>query len=268
MTPSELYRRVAILILVVSSIASCTSAAGPGGQPLGAATDITTMVPPTPLPVASAVGAPSTPTLGPAGFAFPTEIDPAGRYIFYLHGKIIEDQGLPAISPEYGEYRYEEILRVLQSYGFEVISEQRPRDADPTKYALRVANQVNDLLNSEVPPESITVVGASKGAAIATIASNLVGNSEVNYVLLGACYSPLVDEWRQQGVSLSGNVLAIYDSSDEYADSCEGLFALSEGNALGQHAELVLHMGTGHGILYEPLSEWVVPTVQWANQEW
>ena len=70
------------------------------------------------------------------------------------------------------------------------------------------------------------------------------------------------------GVWLSGNVLSIYDSSDAYAGSCEGIFALSEGKGLGQHEELVLHLGTGHGILYEPLSEWVLPTVQWANQEW
>ena len=32
--------------------------------------------------------------------------------------------------------------------------------------------------------------------------------------------------------------------------------------------EIVLQVGTGHGILYEPLSEWVLPTVKWANQEW
>jgi hypothetical protein len=268
MTPSEFYRRMAILILVVPSIASCTSDPGSGGQPLGTATDVPTMVVHTVLPVASTVSASTTPARGLASFAFPTAIEPTSQYIFYLHGKIVEDQGIPAISPEYGEYRYEEILKALQSFGFVVISEQRPRDADSTEYALRVAGQVNDLLNSEVSPGSITVVGASKGAAIATIVSHLVGNSEVNYVLLGTCYPALVDEWKQQGVSLSGNVLAIYDSSDEYAGSCEGFFAFSEGNRLGQHSELVLYVGTGHGILYEPLSEWVVPTVRWASQEW
>lgn len=268
MTPSELHRRVAILVLVVSFIASCNRAEEPEAQPPAPPANVPTTVSPTRMPVASAVGVTLTPALGPSGFAFPTEIDRTRRYMFYLHGKIVEDQGIPAISPEYGEYRYEEILKALQSYGFVVISEQRPRDTDPTEYALRIARQVNDLLNSEVPPGSVTVVGASKGAAIASIVSNLVGNSEVSYVLLGACYPPLVDEWKQQGVSLSGNVLAIYDASDEYASSCEGLFAFSEGNRLGQHAELVLHVGTGHGILYEPLSEWVVPTVEWASQDW
>ncbi len=188
--------------------------------------------------------------------------------MFYLHGKIIEDQGIPAISPEYGEYHYEDILRALQSYGFVVISEQRPRDADPTEYAKRVAMEVDDLLSSGVPPGSITVVGASKGAAIAVIASYLLSNSEVNYVLLGGCNPPAVDQLRQQGVSLFGNVLAIYDYSDAYAGSCGELFAFSEANRPSQHGELVLHVGTGHGILYGPLAEWVLPTVQWANQDW
>jgi hypothetical protein len=267
MTPSKLHRQAATLVLAVFIIASCQSAAEPEAQKFTPPTDVPTTVPPTDKPYPSAVGTTLTPDLGPVDFAFPQEIDRTNRYMFYLHGKIIEDQGLPAVSPEYGEYRYEEILKMLQSSGFVVISEQRPREADPTKYALRVVRQVDDLLNSKVTPGSITVVGASKGAAIATIVSNLVGNSEVNYVLLGGCYPPLVDEWKQQGISLSGNVLSIYDSSDEYASSCEEFFAFSEGNRLGQHAELVLHVGTGHGILYEPLSEWVVPTVEWAIQK-
>lgn len=226
------------------------------------------MVPSTLMPAAITLAAPSTPTPGLSSFAFPTNIDPTARYLFYLHGKIIEDQGLPAISSEYGEYRYVEILETLQSYGFVVISEKRPRDTGTRAYARRVAAQVADLLDAGVPPGSITVVGASKGAAIAMWVSVLVADPEANYVLLGACNTSAISELVQQGLLLSGNVLAISDSSDEYASSCEGLFALSEGNALGRHAELVLHVGTGHGILYQPLAEWVVPTVKWAKQEW
>jgi hypothetical protein len=201
-------------------------------------------------------------------YGFPTEIDPNQRYLFYLHGKIIEDQGLPAISSEYGEYKYVEILDAFQSNGLVVISEQRPRDTDPTEYARDVSTQMNDLLKAGVPPGSITVAGASKGAAIATLVSNMVANPEVNYVLLGACNQPLINEWRQQDIALSGNVLAIYDFSDIYAVSCQQLFTLSEGTRLRRHAEIVLQIGTGHGILYEPLVEWVLPTVKWANQEW
>ena len=206
--------------------------------------------------------------LSASEFAFLSEIDPARQFMFYLHGKIVEDQGLPAISPEYGEYEYEEILWALQSYGFVVIGEQRSRNADATEYARRVVGQIKELIGSQVRGDSITVVGASKGAAIAILVSNLLADSEVNYVLLGACNSATVGELMQQDVSLSGNVLAIYDSSDEYAGSCEGLFSYSEGKGLGRRSELVLHVGLGHGILYKPLPEWVVPTVMWANQEW
>jgi len=186
-----------------------------------------------------------------------------------LHGKILEDQGLLAISPEFGEYQYQKILSVLESYGFVIISEQRPKNADGWEYAQKTARQVTELLTAGVPPASITVVGASKGATIAAVASHLVGNSAVNYVLLGTCHPTLVDEWKQGGLILSGNVLSIYDfADDEYSGSCEELFSLAEGKGLSHHDELVLHVGTGHGILYQPLSEWVLPTVQWANQEW
>jgi hypothetical protein len=268
MTPSDLKCRVAPLILVACIAGSCTAAVDRAGQSPAPATEISTIVPSTLVPAASASAAPSSPTPGLSGFTFPTNIEPTARYLFYLHGKIIEDQGLPAISPEYGEYRYEEILKTLQSYGLVVISEQRPRNADGVKCARRVAAQVADLLEHGVPPGSITVVGASKGAAIAIFVSGLVADPQVNYVLLGACDATTIAELVQQGVRLSGNVLAISDSSDEYAGSCESLFALSEGNALGRHAELVLHVGTGHGILYQPLAEWVVPTVKWAKQDW
>jgi len=202
-------------------------------------------------------------------YEFPISIDPTRQYMFYLHGKILEDQGVPAVSPEFGEYRYEEILKMLQSYGFEVISEQRPKNADGWEYAQRTARQVTELLTAGVPPGSITIVGASKGAAIATVASDLVGNPEVNYVLLGTCHPTLVEEWKQGGLILSGNVLAIYDfEDDEYSGSCEELFSLAEGKGLNHHDELVLQVGTGHAILYKPLPEWVLPTVKWANQEW
>jgi len=203
------------------------------------------------------------------GYEFPNLIDPTKRYMFYLHGKIIEDQGVPAVSSEFGEYQYKEILSTLQSYGFEIISEQRPKNADGWEYAQRTAQQVSELLAAGVPPGSITVVGASKGAAIAAIASDLVNNPEVNYVLLGTCHPTLVEELKQGGLILSGNVLAIYDfEDDEYSGSCDELFSLAERQGLNHHDELVLQVGTGHGILYQPLSEWVLPTVKWASQEW
>lgn len=257
---------VVIIILIIPFLVGCQQAEQ-GSMPTPKPTDevaLTIMSTITPLPEASLTPSDTEPD----GNEFPNLIDPTKRYMFYLHGKIIEDQGIPAVSPEFGEYQYEEILGTLQSYGFEIISEARPRNANGWEYAQRTARQVSELLTAGVPPGSITIVGASKGAAIAAVASDLVKNPEVNYVLLGTCHPTLVEEWKQGGLILTGNVLSIYDfADDEYSGSCEELFSLSEGQGLNRHDELVLQVGTGHGILYEPLSEWVLPTVRWASQD-
>jgi hypothetical protein len=199
------------------------------------------------------------------GYEFPESIDPAKRFIFYLHGKIIEDQGIPAISPEFGEYEYQAILETLSQHGFVVISEQRPNNTDGIAYARKITEQVNRLLNAGVPAKNITVVGASKGAGITIYVSNYVKNKEVNYVIMGICHPDEVEILIQAKISLSGNVLSIYDSVDNYAGSCQKLFSFSEGKGLGRFEEIVLHVGTGHGVLYQPLDEWVLPTVRWAE---
>jgi hypothetical protein len=196
-------------------------------------------------------------------YVFPASIDPTQRYMFYLHGKIIEDQGIPAVSPDYGIYEYETILEKLASHGFTIISEQRTKNMDGMKYAERVAGQVTELLNAGVPPKNITVVGASKGAAITVFVSHLLKNTEMNFVLLGTCHPDAVEEWKRNQIFLYGNILTIYDfTDDEYSGSCEELFTLSEG--IGRHDEIVLHVGAGHGILYKPLDEWILPAVNWA----
>lgn len=206
----------------------------------------------------SLIGCTSAPT-----YEFPESIDPSQRYMFYLHGKILEDQGLPAISPEYGEYEYEAILEALHEHGFVVISEQRPKNADGFVFAKRVRKQVQALLEAGVPPQNITVVGASKGAAITVLVSNLLENDEANFVLLGACHPDTVGEFMRDQVRLVGNVLSIYDSVDKWAGSCQEFFSFSE---LSNADEIVLEIGTGHGILYQPLDEWVLPTVEWAKE--
>lgn len=262
---------VVMFILVLFFLAGCQQDEGemiPTPHPIEetAAANMPTIMPAiTPTPTAS----PPTTETEIDGYEFPTSIDATQRYLFYLHGKIIEDQGIPAVSSVFGAYQYAAILGALQGYGFEVISEQRPKDADAWASAQRTAGQVTELLTAGVPPNSITVVGASKGAAIAALVSHLVGDPEVNYVLLATCHPTQVAAWVGEGLTLSGNVLAIRDvADDEYAGSCQELFSLAEGKGINHHDEILLQVGTGHGILYQPLPEWVLPTVSWANQEW
>jgi len=197
-------------------------------------------------------------------YVFPTSIDSTKQYMFYLHGKIIEDLGIPAVSPEYGTYEYETILEKLSSFGFTVISEQRQKNADGMKYAERVAGQVTDLLNAGVPAKNITVVGASQGGAITIAISSSLANQELNFVLMGTCDPENIQFFKQQNIFLYGNVLTIRDAVDELSGSCDELFTFSEGK-IARHEEIVLHLGTGHGILYKPLDEWILPAVQWAD---
>jgi len=204
-------------------------------------------------------------TPGTEGYDFPESIDPSRLYLFYLHGRIIEDQGLPAISPDFGEYQYEEILAALSSYGFTVISEQRPKDTDGVSYAEKVAGEVDALLEAGVPASAITVVGASKGAGITIYVSHFLENTDINFVLMGICHPDVIDNLQQDRVYLYGNVLSIYDSIDQYAGSCQELFSDSEGKGLSSYDEIVLDMGMGHGILYRPLDEWILPAVRWAK---
>jgi hypothetical protein len=191
------------------------------------------------------------------------KVDPKARYLFYLHGRIIEEQGIRPTSPRFGVYEYEKILQTLVDKGFVVISEARPKGTDMAEYANKVVGQIQTLLKVGVPPERITVVGASKGGGIAILTSTLLKNRNVNFVIIAACagdpdaYQPRVDFW--------GNILSIYDYKDDTgAESCQKFFAQSTG--LNRRKEVVLKFGLGHGILYRPLKEWVDPAVAWAKQ--
>src|SRR3954470_14067586 len=90
----------------------------------------------------------------------------AQNFIFYLHGKIVENQGENAVDSVngYGAFRYKDILDSLKQPGIQVISEVRPKNTDVKEYALKVTQQVNALLNKGADPARITVIGASKGA--------------------------------------------------------------------------------------------------------
>ena len=248
------------------TLIGCSNVQGETSIPTSPLISEITPVPPTNLIIPTATIHQPTPTLDLSYYAFPGSIDPAKQYMFYLHGKIIEDQGIPAISPDFGEYEYGAILKVLSGYGFVVISEQRPINTDSVKYARRIVEQISNLLEAGVPAKNITVVGGSKGAGIAVFISYFLENEEVNFVIMAVCHPDEVEYLKQNQIYLYGNVLSIYDSVDEFAGSCQDLFALSEGKGISKHKEIVLNVGTGHGILYKPLDEWITPVIQWAGK--
>lgn len=189
------------------------------------------------------------------------KIDVRAMYLFYLHGIIVENEGVRPTSPQYGVYEYEEILKRFVGKGFIVISERRPRGTDPHQYARKVLGQINRLLKAGVPPQHITVVGASRGGGIAIFTSTLLKNRDVNFVILAACGDFSV--YRDTKVDLWGNILSIYDSKESTGvGTCQRFFDNSTG--VNKRKEIVVELGLGHGLLYRPYKEWVEPTTQWA----
>jgi hypothetical protein len=191
----------------------------------------------------------------------PHTVDPSARYLFYLHGRIIEDRGVRPTHPIFGVYEYEAILRAFADHGFVVISEARPAGTDGAEYAHEVASQVDALIDAGVPPEHVTVVGFSKGGGIAILASSILANDRVNFAFIAAC-----GPWYASRTEIvpRGRLLGIREASDDLAGSCAALFARSP--AAGERSEIVLELGGGHGAFYRPQPAWVEPVVTWARK--
>ena len=181
-------------------------------------------------------------------------------HVIYVHAKAVEEGGRRPSTP-YGVYEYDAILDAFRREGFIVTSEQRPRGADVTVYAHRVEKEVRTLLRAGVPPSRITVVGASKGAVIAMMASTYLQEPNVRYVLLGDC-----NDWvmKNLDVRLSGRVLSIYEESDEYGTTCKPFF--DRAGKLTETKEIALHLGIQHAFLYTPRPEWLRPAVDWVRR--
>lgn len=192
----------------------------------------------------------------------PDKIDTKAWYLFYLHGRIIEEQGIRPTSEKYGVYEYIEILDTFKNKGFIVISEAREKRTPVGGYAQTVSLQVSDLLKAGVPPSHITVVGASKGAIIAMQASTMLANKEINFVFIAGCSDYILHRF---DTDFYGNILSIYDEQDELAGTCQKFVEKSTG--INKYKEIKLTVGTGHGVLYKPLKEWIEPVVEWAKGE-
>src|SRR5207248_4178244 len=147
------------------------------------------------------------------GRDLPANPSPSERYVFYLHGRIIEEHGLQPNDPQFGVYHYEGILRTLEAHGLRVISEARPRGTEPNMYARRVADQVTRLMQRGVPADHITVIGASKGAVIAMLVSTKVTDKGVRYVLLSDCND---DVHKQFDIRMLVADISIIDEGDQF----------------------------------------------------
>lgn len=191
------------------------------------------------------------------------KINNAETYLFYLHGAIVQEMGIHAVSEEFGAYEYLKILDTLSHYGYHIISEARPKGTDVVNYAEKVAKQIDTLLSRGVQPENIVVVGASQGAYIAVEAANLVKNPKVKYAILALCNDYNINYYSKYSTKLCGNFLSFYEESDQ-KKSCQKLLA-NQFCKTG-FKEIKLNMGNGHGFIFKPYPEWTKPLVQWINK--
>lgn len=192
----------------------------------------------------------------PAGAA-PAKPDAPQRYLFYLHGRIVEDQGPKGVSPRYGAYDYPGILAAFRARGLRVVSEVRPSGTDPSVYADKVVGEVRALLARGVPASHITIVGASKGAVITSLVSTRLREPGLRYVLLANCNDWLI---RTHDPRLTGEALSIYERSDDLGCSCRPLAARSPG--LERFSEIAPNTGLGLGMVYRPLPAWIDPAAR------
>jgi len=200
---------------------------------------------------AHVAGAQPATTLPTALSAPPENPDPNRRYLFYLHGRIIEDKGRRPTHPRWGVYEYDQVLEALAATGAVVISEQRPPKTRPAAYARRVSAQVRRLLAAGVAPQRVGVVGFSKGGWIAHLISARL-KAPIRYVMLAMCPGP-----RQPTRPLHGHVLSIRERSDGLSRSCDAIFSASP-RAI-EKRELLIDIGGGHGAFYRPHDAWLAP---------
>lgn len=195
------------------------------------------------------------------GTSLPNKINPAGRYLFYLHGAVVSfvgDNGINQGAPEWGPYQFSAILDSLLRRGFNVISEIRNKDLDNAFFVAKISSQIDSLLRAGVPAKNILVVGASAGTDIGMRVSSRLKNKDLNFVNMGGCWPFTYKDYLD--IDLYGHFLSIIESSDPHA-TCYRVF---EGkNHISSYREITLNTGLSHGFFYRGRREWIDPLVDW-----
>ena len=187
------------------------------------------------------------------------------NYLFFLHNRFTEDMPLESSHADYGKSQYFEIIDAFENAGFKVLSEKRPAKTDITLYARKIAYQIDSLIQMGIKANHITVVGISKGGYIAQMTSTLLANPKVNFVFIGSYRNQDLVNLPQ--INFCGNILSIYERSDEF-----GVSAIKRKETsnlkVTRFKEIELNTGMRHGFLFRPLREWIVPAVNWGRRKY
>ena len=189
-----------------------------------------------------------------------SEVDKAPT-IFFLHGRIVEDQGIRPVHERWGEYDYPALVEALGSKGAHVVSEARESGTNVYEYAGKTINEIENAIADGVPPSQIVVIGFSKGGAISIHVSSFLRRPEIRYVLMATC-----GDWLSSypHLQLTGHVLSIAEDSDDIAGSCGALRKISDD--MGTYREEIISTGKEHGAFYVPRQEWLDLVLDWVHR--
>ena len=193
---------------------------------------------------------------------FPAHIDSDRSYVIYSHGRIVEGDDPKPIHERWGIYDFPAIVsRLAEGNSFVLVAHHRSEDTDVPIYVERLKSWVRKLVEVGVEPESITLVGFSRGGQITALAASQLKPMNINTALLATCWENGVQD--QPSITLSGRLLSIYETTDS-ALSCRNSAARSA--RLSSFEEVDISTGKEHGAFYKPLSDWVEPLLLWIKK--
>lgn len=187
----------------------------------------------------------------------------AEKHLVYMQGCCVKGTSGPAAKD------YQTIAQKLGAAGFNVFFELRTADQTDSDeqvqaYATKVAEHVQGLIAKGVAPEDITVSGFSLGSMTTLVASGLIDNPKVGYVLLAGCPVNATIPVTIDFGKVRGRVLSVVEGSDDKFGSCSGRLP----NA-ASFKEVTIDSGKGHKLFKladeQHLKLWMQPLEEWAK---
>lgn len=196
---------------------------------------------------------------------FPNKISASEKYLFYVHGKIIETDGVSPISPRFGHYQFHRIVTRLAKGKANVIARVRRGETDPNADAFRLSNEIRYMLKNGVPADHISVAGFSKGGYITLLTANRLQNTDIRYVVMAGCTHGIVNGSNTDADGLQGTIMSMSDAADDLGFSCRPLFERNP--QLAANMDVIFETGKGHGLFYRADSGWIEPLLKWVEME-
>lgn len=189
--------------------------------------------------------------------SFPETVYPSEKYVFYSHGLIVEGENVMPVDERWGVYDFIAVRQALQDPDYNLISYHRAENTIADEFAKKLANDVRKLIARGVKPESITLLGFSRGGEISLLAATKLRMDKINTILLAVCGDFIKEHSEYSGF---GRISSIFETSD-FAGSCQLL--KDRNKQIQSFREVSINTGKEHGAFYQPLPQWLGQVKKW-----